>query len=151
MILADDICNAVCIALDAEFNAEDESAYEIHKGEIKQDLREPCFFVQCINATHEQRLENRYHRENQFMIQYFPESKDRYQTECAAVSERLLWALEYVTCIGDEKPIRGTGMHSEVVDGVLNFSVNYNLPIRKIVEIPNMEQILSNVNMKEGE
>lgn len=151
MILTDDICKAICIALDAEFNTENEDAYEIHKEEIKQGLQEPCFFVQCINAAQEQGLKDRYHRENQFMIQYFPKSRSSYQAECANVSERLLWALEYITCIGDEKPIRGTGMHSEVVDGVLNFSVNYNLPIRKIVEIPNMEQMRSDVNMKEGD
>lgn len=149
MVLTDDICNAICIALDSEFNTESETAYEIHKEEIKQGLKEPCFFVQCINAAHEQGLENRYHEENQFMIQYFPESRDSYQAECAAISARLLWALEYATCIGDEKPIRGTGMHSEVVNGVLNFSVNYNLPIRKIIEAPIMETLRSDVHEKE--
>lgn len=151
MVVTSDICNAICIALDAEFNTEDESRYEIHKEEIKQGLQEPCFFVQIINTSQEQQLLNRYHRLNQFMIQYFPESKDAYAAECAAVSERLLWALEYITCIGDTKPIRGTGMQSEIVDGVLNFSVNYNLPIRKLVEVPIMGTLKSDVTMKEGE
>lgn len=149
MVLTDDISKAICIALDSEFNTESGAAYEIHKEEIKQGLKAPCFFVQCINAVHEQTLGSRYHEENQFMVQYFPESKDSYQAECAAVSARLLWALEYITCIGDGKPIRGTGMHSEVVDGVLNFSVNYNLPIRKITEPTVMETLRSDVYEKE--
>jgi hypothetical protein len=40
--------------------------------------------------------------------------------------------MEWITCEGDTRPIRGTNMHHEVVDGVLNFFVDYEFFIRKV-------------------
>ena len=45
--MINEIIAAISAALDAEFGDE----YEIYMEEIKQDLKEPCFFVQCINPT----------------------------------------------------------------------------------------------------
>ena len=147
--MINEIVSAIVKALDTAFNAESD-AYEIYNEEIKQDLREPAFFVQCINAAQERALNNRYNMTNQFVVQYFP-SDQNYQAECAKVAEQLFDVLEYVTCIGDNKPIWGTGMKFEVVDGVLNFSVNYDLPIRRLTETSAMEKLESHVNVKEGE
>lgn len=38
--MINEIIDAISIALDSEF----EDGYKIHKDEIKQDLKEPCFF-----------------------------------------------------------------------------------------------------------
>lgn len=148
MTVVNDICAAIAIALDSEFNADGASTYEIYSEAVPQELHEPCFFIQCLNPQHEQFLGNRYNRMNQFMIQYFPKSS-AYEDECADVAERMMWALEYVTCVGDVKPIRGTWMHSEVVDKVLNFSINYDLFIRKIPDAePVMDDLHSDTKLK---
>ena len=42
--MINEIIDAISIALDSEF----EDGYKIHKDEIKQDLKEPCFFIQLI-------------------------------------------------------------------------------------------------------
>lgn len=92
--MINEIVSAIVKALDTAFNAESD-AYEIYNEEIKQDLREPAFFVQCINAAQERALNNRYNMTNQFVVQYFP-SDQNYQAECAKVAEQLFDVLEYV-------------------------------------------------------
>lgn len=136
------IMDAISIALNSEFG------YENHVEEIEQDLKEPCFFIQCINPTTELFLGKRYFRSNQFCIQYFPESKKK-QRECNAVAERMIDCLEYITVDGDK--MRGTKMKHKVVDDVLNFFLNYDCFVYKVESVAPMESLQSNTNMKEGD
>jgi hypothetical protein len=117
--MINEIIAAISAALDAEFGDE----YEIYMEEIKQDLKEPCFFAQCINPTTKLFRGERYFQSNPCCIQYFPKSEE-IQRECNEVAERMTWCLEYITVDGD--PMRGTQMHAAVVDGNLNFFVNYD-------------------------
>ena len=146
-MIVNDIIAAISIALNAEFNPDGEARYEVTAEEIKQNLQEPCFYIQCINPTHEQFLGRRYFRQLPFVIQYFPESKTEYETECNGVAERMVWCLEYITCVGEDKPIRGTRMHSEVVDGVLNFRVNYDGFMLKEDDTEIMEDLTSTLEV----
>ena len=54
--------------------------------------------------------------------------------------------LEYITVTGDL--VRGTKMKYEIIDGVLNFFVNYDLFVYKVVTPDVMEEISENVTMK---
>lgn len=136
------IIEAISITLDAEFG------YETHMEEIKQDLVEPCFYISCLNPTVELFLGKRYFRQNQFVIQYFPES-DNEQRECNSVAERLMWSLEYITLDGDL--IRGTVMKYEVIDGILSFFVNYDCFVYRVEENTPMEVMESTTDVKEGD
>ncbi len=139
------IIEAISISLNEEFG----DGYETHMEEIKQGLKEPCFFITCLNPTTELFLGKRYFRTNQFCIQYFPETNEK-QRECNGVAERMLQCLEYITIYGEDKPIMGTKMKYEVVDGVLNFFVNYDCFIRKIEQQTPMESLQASTNVKEG-
>lgn len=143
------IIEAISISLNTEFNG-NENIYEMHMEEIKQDLNEPCFFIQCINPTNKLFFGKRYFRENKFVIQYFPET-DAVQRECNNVAERMYQCLEYITLCNEDVPIRGTKMKYEVIDGVLNFFVNYDCFVYKIETETAMENLESNTNVKEGE
>lgn len=146
---ANEIISAISIALNAEFNPEGEEArYEITAEEIKQGLQEPCFFIQCIDQKHKQYLGRRYFRGTQFVIQYFPESSTDYEAECNAVTDRLTWCLEYITCVGDTKPIRGTEMDSSINDGVLSFFVNYDGFVIRQNDTSAMETLESTVDVE---
>lgn len=136
------IIEAISITLDAEFG------YETHMEEIKQDLVEPCFYISCLNPTVELFLGKRYFRQTQFVIQYFPES-DNEQRECNSVAERLMWSLEYITLDGDLT--RGTAMKYEVIDGILNFFVNYDCFVYRVEENTPMEVMESTTDVKEGD
>lgn len=137
------IIKAISITLNGEFG----DGYETHMEEIKQGLVEPCFFIQCLNPTTELFLGKRYFRQNQFCIQYFPETDDK-QAECNDVAERLTWLLEYITVPGDALPIRATKMKSDVIDGVLNFFLNYDCFVYRVEQSEPMETFVSSTNAK---
>lgn len=139
------IIEAISISLNEEFG----DGYETHMEEIKQGLKEPCFFITCLNPTTELFLGKRYFRTNQFCIQYFPETNEK-QRECNGVAERMLQCLEYITIYGEDKPIMGTKMKYEVVDGVLNFFVNYDCFIRKTEQQTPIESLQASTSVKEG-
>lgn len=142
------ITEAISISLNEEFG----DSYEIHMEEIQQDLKEPCFFISSLNPTIRQFLGKRYFRTNQFCIQYFPETAEK-QRECNNVAERMWQCLEYITICDEDKPIRGTKMKYEVVDGILNFFVNYDCFINKqeTEQQTLMESLEVSANMKEGD
>lgn len=138
------IIKAISIAINAEFG----DGYEIYMEEIKQDLKEPCFFIQCLNPTYELFLGKRYFRRNQFCIQYFPKAELDSNRECHEVSERLNWCLEYITVNG---PMHGTEMKFQIVDGVLSFFVNYDCFVYRVEENTVMENLESHITVKEGD
>lgn len=134
------IIRSISVSLNAEF---DEKQYEMHMEEMKQDLTEPCFFIACLNPTTELFLGKRYFRQNQFVIQYFPESKTDLQSECNTVAERMIWCLEYITAKNGDK-FRGTKMKYQIIDDVLNFFVNYDCFVYKVEQTGAMETLESN-------
>lgn len=134
------IIKSISITLDAEFN---EKEYEFHMEDIKQDLKEPCFFIACLNPTINLFFGKRYFRKNQFVIQYFPESKEDLQSECNAVAERMTSCLEYIITTTGEM-FRGTKMKYEVIDGIMNFFVNYDCFVYRVEQDEPMETLESN-------
>ena len=133
------IIAAISVTLNAEFG------YENHMEEIKQDLVEPCFFIQCLNPTTKLFLGKRYFRQNMFCIQYFPKGEDK-QRECNEVAEKMIWCLEYITV--DNQKMRGTKMKHNVVRGVLNFFLNYDCFVYKVEPSDAMEEISQDVTVK---
>lgn len=142
--------NAIIEAVSVSLNSEFGDGYEIHMEEIEQGLEEPCFFISCLNPSNDLFLGKRYFRTNPFCIQYFPASREK-QRECNGVAERMYGCLEYVTLDGDSEPIRGTKMKHEVVDGVLNFFVNYDCFTYKAQEQTAMGELQVDTRVKEGD
>ena len=118
------IIDAISISLNSAFG----DGYEIYTESIEQGLQEPCFSVFCLNPTNNLFRNNKYFRNNQFCIQYFP-STDEPKAECNTVLEKLFDCMELITVNGDLT--RGSRMNGEVVDGVLNFFINYNMGTSK--------------------
>ena len=136
------IIDGISVAINSEFG----DPYEIYTESIEQGLIEPCFSILCLNPTINQVLGKRYFRRNQFCIHYFP-SSDEKRSECHAVIERLIGALEIITVDGDQ--CRGTDMHGEVVDNVLSFFVNYDMYVYKEEAAePVMETVSHSTNAK---
>ena len=121
--MTNDLMSCIGNALDKEFG------YEIYMEEIKQGLKEPCFFLTLLDSSTKIVVGKRYEKRNQICIQYFPET-GKIQQECNEVAERLTLRLEYIK---DEEGgfLHGTDMHYQVTDGILNFFVNYNFQVFK--------------------
>lgn len=139
------IIESISVRLDAEFG----DRYKIYREAKKQGLKEPCFFIQCLNPTESLVLGKRYFRRNQFCIQYFPKDESHKNEECCEVAERLFMCLEYLN-VGDDL-VRGIKMKYEVADGILHFFVNYDLFVYRIAEsVPTMEEVLKETIVKKG-
>jgi len=129
------IIDGISISLNAEFG----DTYKIYTESIEQGLHEPCFSILCVNPTNELFRGKKYFRENLFCIQYFPSNNDEKYAECMDVLERMFDCLEIIKIQSD--PQRGTKMHGEVVDGVLNFFVNYDMFVYKVENKDAMETL----------
>ena len=137
------IIESISISLNAEFG----DKYKTHREAKKQGLKEPCFFIQCLNPTEELFFWKRYFRQNQFCIQYFPEDKLHGNQECYAIGERLFSCLEYLD-VGGEL-VMGTKRKYKVVDSILHFFVNYDLFVYKVAEsVLVMEEVSSKSHVK---
>ena len=80
-------------------------------------------------------------------IQYISTNKSVEKEECNTVTERLFNCLEYIT-VGEDL-IRGSKMNAEIVDGILNFFVNYDLfTLRLRNKEDAMDEVLRNVAVK---
>ena len=129
------LIRAISCALNTEFGDD----YECHMEEIEQDLNEPCFFIQCLNPTEELFIGRKYFRQNQFCIQYFPESDSGPNEECHSVAERLLACLKWLPV--KDSQVMGRKMHYEVTDDMLHFFVNYDMFVYRVTEAaPVMEE-----------
>lgn len=137
------IMEAVIMTLEREFGDE----YQYYREEKQQEFQAPCFFARCVKHSCRPFLGKRYFRQNQFCIQYFPETKEQENEKCCAAAERLFPCLEYLEVDGDF--VRGTDMKYEITDGVLYFFVNYDLFLYRIAEdVPAMEEITSETSVK---
>lgn len=128
--------NKIIDGISEAINKEFGDGYDIYTESIEQGLEEPCFSILCLNPTNEQFFGKRYFRQNQFVIQYFP-STDEKNAECNAVRERLFDCLDIIIVNGDQT--RGTKMKGEIVDGVLNFMLNFDMFVYSVQELDKMD------------
>lgn len=135
------LIESISVALNMEFGDDIYVCME----EIKQDLKEPCFFISCLNPVSRLYMGQRYFRQNKFCIQYFPETEER-QRECNDIAERMIQCLEYINT--SEGPVRGANMKYEVIDQVLNFFVNYDMFVYKATKHTPMEKIEISTELK---
>lgn len=85
----------------------------VYKELVKQNLIEPCFFVECVVPKRTQFLNNRYLRQHSICVRYFPSSVD-FRFECNLVFEQLQLALEYIFVDGNL--VRGNNISCKFTD-----------------------------------
>lgn len=127
------ITDGILDALSKEF-----SDCTLYTEEVRQGLKEPCFFVSCISPNTKVLRGRRYRHTNQFAIQYLTNA-DEPRADCNKVSEQLFSCLELITVEGDL--MRGTGMEAVVSDDVLTFTVNYDYFSYHLNTAPPMEHV----------
>ena len=115
-----EVINGIIGAIRTSFD----ETFRIYTESIEQGLIEPCLSILSLNPSGNRELGNRYKRFFPFMITYFP-SSDEPIAECNSVCEELLGLLTDIqTSIG---LLHATELSGEVVDGNLQFSVQYNV------------------------
>lgn len=134
------IIDGILAALNEEFEG-----CTLYTEEVKQGMKEPCFFVSCISPNTKVLRGRRYQHTNQFAVQYLTNAAEP-RADCNRVSEQLFNCLELITVDGDL--MRGTGMEAVVSDDVLTFVVNYDYFSYRQNDIPAMEEKGTETNLK---
>lgn len=137
------LIGSISIILNNEFG----DNYEIFTESVEQGLKEPCFFIKCLKTTNSHYINNKYERIHLFCIQYFPSTSEK-NYECNEVQERLNQCLEYIQ-VGEDLT-RGTKMHGEMIDGILNFFINYDFYILKQVTTEERMSVIQNKSIVKG-
>lgn len=138
------IIEGISSAIYEEFGGE----FTIYSEEVKQGLKEPCFIISCVRTGRKAEMRRAYTQNNLFWVQYIPKENGRKKAECYSAAERLERCLEYITVGGDL--VRGVGIHYEVNEGVLTFSVTYKMRFieQRGRSEPEMEALQKTVNLK---
>lgn len=113
----------------------------IYTDAVEQGLKEPCFFVGFLEPSEKPVMGRRYYRNIGVFIQYLPGRPAQMNRELYRTADILTDGMEMITLKNGDL-IRGTNRSSKVLDGVLNFFVDYNLFLIKPVEkAPGMGEI----------
>ena len=142
--MLNDIITGIAKALGTTFGEE----FRVYKNDVKQGLKEPCFFIATLKPEQKPLLGDRAIWRNPFDIHYFPKDGGT-NAELYDVAEHLMYGLRYITLPNGDM-LRGTSISYEAVDGVLHFFVNYNMIVNIPKELPNMETLEIDQHTKKG-
>lgn len=134
------IIDGILAALNEEFGD-----CTLYTEEVKQGMKEPCFFVSCISPSTKILRGRRYQHKNQFAVQYLTNAAEP-RADCNKVSEQLFNCLELITVDGEL--MRGTGMEAAIEDDALTFVVNYDYFSYRQNDTPAMEEKGTETNLK---
>ena len=122
----------------------------VYKEKIEQGIRYPHFFILPLNTTYEKELGLRGWVYYQVNIRYRPtqDFNSKY-SDLEQFGTDLMWALDTITVAG--YPLRGRDMNYQIVDGVLQFFINFRMRIKQEQEIEKMLVLTNSAEIKEEE
>lgn len=115
-----------------------EDSYNIYTEEVEQGFCEPCFFIQCLSQSEKDKLSERFLAQHSFVISYFPKKGN---AECWQVQKKLQYLLYYIT-LEEGSLLRGTNRKGNITEGVLQFFVNYDFPMKYRVKPDEKMEVL---------
>ena len=115
-----------------------EDSYNIYTEEVEQGFCEPCFFIQCFSQSEKDKLSERFLAQHSFVISYFPKKGN---AECWQVQKKLQYLLYYIT-LEEGSLLRGTNRKGNITEGVLQFFVNYDFPMKYRVKPDEKMEVL---------
>jgi len=130
---------AILDGISLQLNKTFGDSFTIYPEEVKQGLKQPCFFIKLINPTNEIERDVMYIRNNRYCIHYFPESTNQPKAECGQMLDVLYLAMEYIEVAGNL--VRGINMRGEIHDEILMFYIDYNVRVRKVYDVVLMEEL----------
>ena len=132
------------MALNAAFG----DGYEIIQNDVKQGLEEPCFFIAVLQPEITPMLGRRSIWRHPFDIHYFPTDPGK-NAEMFTVAETMIEALDFITLPNGDL-LHATSVNYEIVDDVLHFFVNFNLPMIRPDDETYMETLKTDVGTVGG-
>lgn len=123
--------------------------YTIYKESPPQNFSEPCFLIMHVRGTNDMKSPTRYFRHHLIDVHYFPKDELHQKSEIRSVADRLFLSLEYINVL--DNLCRGTKMSYEIIDGVLHFSVHYDMfLVKPSVDGSEMKTLESTLEVNNG-
>lgn len=118
-----DIINSLSRAINKELNA-DTNKYTVYTENVKQGLKQPCFFIYCSNYKDERYRGNRYKVNADIAIEYSPpDDEENINADVNNIVEALYDITEYIEVEGGI--LQGNERQIENAENCIVFSVNY--------------------------
>lgn len=145
MLIGEVIRSAVAVRLKEIF-----PTITVYKEKIEQGVKYPHFFILQLNTTKEKELGQRGWIYYQLNIRYRPNQdfNSKYG-ELEQYGTDLMWALDTINVAG--YPLQGRDMNYQIVDGVLQFFINFRMRIKQEQEITKMLTLNNSAEIKEDE
>ena len=80
-----EIVNAISVRLDEIFGDE----YTVYFEQVEQGLQTPCFFIQPLDASDKNMIDNRKYRTSGFAIVFIPTDKKGHREQFVEVADKL--------------------------------------------------------------
>ena len=130
--MLNEIVNAIGLKLSENFEGID-----VHREELEQGFKEPCFFIDLLNPSEKQIVGNRYLRSYLFDITYFP--KDKKAQDIFETLDKLYTVLEYIK-LDDGTLVRGTqGKRTKYCISLLRMKCSFTNWMEKKQKWENLE------------
>lgn len=124
--MINDVITGVALKLNEYFG----DGYRIYKNDVKQGLKEPCFFIVALAPSRTEQLGERWRVDIPLDVHYFPE-KQGDNAEIYDIESSLMDILSSIT-LPDGSSHRGRDIHCEAEDSVLHTFVTYSIWLRKV-------------------
>ena len=119
----------------------------IYKEQASQ-IERPAFCIGEIKISQAKAMGNRYYREHQMVVRYFPLEDGLTDYEAlSAIADKLYACLEYLEYDGWRG--RGIQMNHRIEDNVLQFFLTVQLALKRPTNDPKMEHIQTDTKLKE--
>lgn len=117
--------------------------------DLPQGFPEPCFYISVLNTNKKDLLKDRFLLNVPLDIHYFPSKSKNKKSEMNIKSMELLQVLKNITLVdyklNEVGMLHGFNFHTEIVDNVLHFFVEYKPIMNTITSDDNLMGSLSRV------
>ena len=119
----------------------------IYKEQASQ-IERPAFYIGEIKTTQDKSIGNRYYRQHQMVVRYFPPEDGLTDYEdLSDIADKLYACLEYLEYDGWRG--RGIQMNHRIEDNVLQFYLTVQLALKRPTNDPKMENLVTEEKLKE--
>ena len=111
-------------------------------------LERPAFYIAEIKTSQSKAIGNRYYRQHQMVVRYFPlEEASQSGEDLSDIADKLYASLEYLAYDGWRG--RGTQMSHRIEDNVLQFYLTVQQALRRPTNDPKMAHVQTETTLKE--
>lgn len=120
-----------------------DNTYRIYTENVLQGLKTPCFSIIETSSNGGREVGNRYKLNHHVIIQYFPNSANKY-AECSEILKKIILLLN------DFGNFHGKNITGTITDEVLTVSLNYTEFVHEIESVEDMYTHELKVGVKNG-